>query len=192
MQESLPTGHPASVRAVKSPFSGAAQLSPVPDNLLYLVLFHSLLFHPFFPHPFWDLISSASMKPPSHNWQYAGTYPRSTPYPPDILPPGSVPDPRKAGWFAGHINHVANAKIQNLSDRFRMDSVARRIQNDQIRLFFQLVHHLEDIPARNSQLPSPLRAAFSRAASTASPTISTPTTFSATGARICAIVPVPL
>ena len=54
--------------------------------------------------------------------------------------------PRKAGWFAGHINHVADAKIQNLSDRLRMDSVARRIQNDQIRLFFQLVHHLEDIP----------------------------------------------
>ena len=47
--------------------------------------------------------------------------------------------PRKAGWFAGHINHVADAKIQNLSDRLRMDSVARRIQNDQIRLFFQLL-----------------------------------------------------
>ena len=47
-------------------------------------------------------------------------------------------------------------------------------------------------PAMNSQLSSPFSPAFSPAASTASSTISTPTTFLATGARIWAMVPVPL
>ena len=47
-------------------------------------------------------------------------------------------------------------------------------------------------PAMNSQLSSPFSFAFSLAASTASDTISTPTTFFATGAMICAMVPVPL
>ena len=105
-------------------------------------------------------------------------------YPPDILPPGSVPDPSQvSGRFAGHTNHVADAKIQTLSDRLRMDSIARRIQNDQIRLFFQPVHHLEGHPPpeiRSCQVRCAPHSA--RAASTASPTISTPTTFSATGA----------
>ena len=47
-------------------------------------------------------------------------------------------------------------------------------------------------PAINSQLVNPFAAAFSFAASTASATISTPMTFFAIGAMICAIVPVPL
>ena len=47
-------------------------------------------------------------------------------------------------------------------------------------------------PAQNVQLSRLFNFAFSFAASTASSTISTPTTFFATGARICAIVPVPL
>ena len=47
-------------------------------------------------------------------------------------------------------------------------------------------------PAQKVQLSSPFNFALTLAASTASSTISTPTTFFATGARICAIVPVPL
>lgn len=46
-------------------------------------------------------------------------------------------------------------------------------------------------PTINSQFSSPLISAFTFAARTASSTISTPTTFLATGANICAIVPVP-
>ena len=46
--------------------------------------------------------------------------------------------------------------------------------------------------AMNSQLSSPFIPAFILAASTASDIISTPITFFATGAKICAIVPVPL
>ncbi len=47
-------------------------------------------------------------------------------------------------------------------------------------------------PAINSQFVIPFLFTFSRAASTASSTISTPITFPAETDRICAIVPVPL
>lgn len=86
-----------------------------------------------------------------------------------------------------------SAKIQNLSDRLRRDSVARRIQNDQIRLFFQLVHlPFEDIPRQKFAVAKSVARRILTGCLDCFPTISTPTTFSATGARICAIVPVPL
>ena len=47
-------------------------------------------------------------------------------------------------------------------------------------------------PPRDGVHPKALEKIIDFAASTASSTISTPTTFFATGARICAIVPVPL
>ena len=90
--------------------------------------------------------------------------------------------PCKTSGFTGYVKDLFHAVSQDLGKRFRVYAVPRRIENDQVRLFS---------PAINSQLPIPFLFAFSAAASTASSTISTPITFSETGAMSCEIVPVP-
>ena len=98
----------------------------------------------------------------------------------------------QASRLAGNINHSFHTKINDLSSAFGCtpslggSNTIRSGTSPRSSITFNTS------PAQKVQLSSPFKAAFSFAASTASSTISTPTTFFATGARICAIVPVPL
>lgn len=99
---------------------------------------------------------------------------------------------RKACRLAGYINYRIDAEINNRADCFRMDSITRRIEYDYIGLVREISDNLKDITRYEFTVVKTVKMSFSRAATTASSTISTPTTLEATGAITCAIVPVPL
>lgn len=98
----------------------------------------------------------------------------------------------KTGRLTGNIYDTVHTVGKDLRQCFRMNAVTRRIQHDHIRLSVRSSRTFRTSPAMKRQLSSPFSFAFSLAASTASSTISTPITSFATGARSCAIVPVPL
>ena len=102
--------------------------------------------------------------------------------------------PRETCWLAGYIEDLFHAVSQDLGKRLRMHTVPRWVKGSRmIRSGFSSISSrtFSTSPAINSQLSMPFLPAFSAAASTASFTISTPITFSDTGAMSWEIVPVP-
>ena len=51
----------------------------------------------------------------------------------------------EGGRLAGHVDELLRGKLQQLGKRFGMDSVTRRIENDQVRAPFQLLHFLQHV-----------------------------------------------
>lgn len=99
---------------------------------------------------------------------------------------------RKTCRFATDIYHLFNPEINNLLNRFGWIPSLGGSSTIKSGLSSNSSTTFNTSPAINSQLSNPFNSALTFAASTASSTISTPTTFLATGANICAIVPVPL
>ena len=96
----------------------------------------------------------------------------------------------QAGRFAGNIYNMVYPIRKNLRQCFGMDSIPWRIQNDHIRFLRQIIQDFKDISCNKFAITQVIQCCF--AASTASSTISTPITSSATEAASWAIVPVPL
>ena len=98
----------------------------------------------------------------------------------------------EAGWFTADIDHLVDAETDDLAEGLRIDTVAGRVEDDHVRFFGEVIHNLEDIAGNEFTISQVVIPALRRAASTASSTISTPTTFLAYGAIIWAMVPVPV
>ena len=52
---------------------------------------------------------------------------------------------RKARGLAGNVDDTRNAVLNDLWQRFRMNAVSWRVQNDQIRLFLDGIQYLQYI-----------------------------------------------
>lgn len=100
--------------------------------------------------------------------------------------------PCKRSRFAANVHKFIHSIVDDLRKSLWIDSIPWRIKDYEVRLFFDLIYDLKDIPCDELAVIKTIEFSIYTSCLNASSTISTPITFFATGARSCAIVPVPL
>ena len=98
----------------------------------------------------------------------------------------------QAGWLTGNIHHIRHLVINDLVQCLWMNAVSWWIKDDIIRLIFNGIQHFQNVTGNEFTVVQLVQSGIDFGRLDSSSTISTPTTFFATAAKIWAMVPVPL
>ena len=49
----------------------------------------------------------------------------------------------EAGWLTADIDHLVDTEVDDFFQCFRIDSISRRIQHDDVRFFCEVIHNLQ-------------------------------------------------